>query len=462
MSESAFISSQQFLKRFLKEAKITLWLGAPVMASQLLQMSMGFVDTIMAGHLNPTTLAAVAIGAAVMNPVFMLIIGILMAVSPIIAQVFGARKLPEIGKNVRQALWLSQILGIPAFFLLRHMKWLMVLLHVEHNIIPVAQGYLQAISWGIPALSAYLVLRFFNEAIGATKPGMYFALIGVFFNVAGNYIFMYGKLGFPPMGAVGIGLSSALVGWIMFIGILIYTLQRTSYRRFAIFQDLHLPKWDYMSELLHVGVPSGISMFLEVSMFALVALFIGSIGTDAVAGHQIAVNVASITFMVPLGLSTAITIRVGHAIGRKNFHAARFSGFTGVALSASLMAVMALLLITFPGFITGLYTNDVAVQNVAVLLLHFAAVFQISDGLQVSGIGALRGLKDTRIPMVVNIIAYWAVGLTTGYYFGFIRHIGPQGFWIGLIAGLTTAAILHNSRFYFLTKRLLRKTELSF
>jgi len=448
-----------FLARLLKEAKVTLYLGAPVIASQLLQMSMGFVDTIMSGHLNATALAAVAIGAAVMNPLIVLIIGVLMGLSPIIAQVFGARKFQEIGKNVRQALWLSLFLGIPVFFMLRHMEWLMSLVHVDPHLIPVTQGYLNAISWGIPAIAAYLVLRFFNEAIGATKPGMYFALLGVFFNVTGNYVFMYGKLGFPAMGAVGIGLSSAVVGWIMFIGILIYTATKKSYKRFNLFHNLHLPEWEYMQELLYVGVPNGISTFLEVSMFALVALFIGSLGTDAVAGHQIAINVASITFMIPLGLSTAITVRVGQAIGRGKHHAARFSGFTGIALSASIMACMALLLFVFPYFITSIYTHSHNVQKIAVHLLQFAAIFQISDGLQVSGIGALRGLKDTRIPMIVNIIAYWAIGLTTGYYFGLIRHYGPQGFWIGLIAGLTTAAILHNSRFIYLTRRFLnRKT----
>ena len=431
----------------------------PVIASQLLQMSMGFVDTVMAGHLNPTTLAAVAIGAAVMNPLLILIIGILMAASPIIAQVFGARQLHEIGKNVRQALWLSVILSVPALFLLRHMQWLMNMLNVDPHVIPVTQGYLQAISWGFPGIAAYLVLRFFNEAIGATRPGMYFAMIGVIFNVIGNYVFMYGKLGFPAMGATGIGLSSALVGWIMFIGILIYTFQRKSYRRFNIFHELHFPEWKYMRELLHVGIPNGISSFMEISLFALVALFIGSLGTDQVAGHQIAINIASITFMIPLGVSTAITVRVGQAIGRKNIRAARFAGFTGIGLSAGLMAVMAVIMITLPGLITAIYTHNAEVQKVAIRLLHFAAIFQISDGLQVSGIGALRGLKDTRIPMVVNIIAYWAIGLSTGYYFVFIRHFGPEGFWIGLIAGLTAAAILHNSRFFYLTRKMMRKAD---
>jgi len=448
-----------FSERLAKESKSMLLLGAPVIASQLLQMSMGFVDTIMAGHLNPTALAAVAIGAAIMNPLIVMIIGVLMAASPIIAQVFGARKLHKIGKNVRQALWLSQFLGIPVFFLLRHMEWLMGIMHVDPNLIPVTQGYLDAISWGVPAIGAYLVLRFFNEAIGATKPGMYFALLGVFFNITGNYVFMYGKLGFPALGAVGIGLSSAIVGWVMFIGILIYSATKKSYKRFHIFHNIHLPEWEYMRELLYVGVPNGISTFLEVSMFALVALFIGSLGTDAVAGHQIAINVASITFMIPLGLSTAITVRVGQAIGRNNIHAARFSGFTGIALSAGIMACMALLLFLFPHFITNIYTHSTHVQDIAVYLLQFAAIFQISDGLQVSGIGALRGLKDTRIPMFVNIIAYWAIGLTTGYYFGLIQHYGPQGFWIGLIAGLTSAALLHNSRFLYLTHRLLNKDK---
>ncbi len=441
----------------LVEARAIMKLGLPVIASQLLQMSMGFVDTVMAGNLSPKALAAVAVGSSLLNPVYIFLLGILMAINPVVAQLFGGRQIKKIGRNVRQGLWLSQLLAWPAFFLVRNLEPLLLLLKVEPSIIPVAQGYMDAISWGLPFISAYMALRFFNEAIGATQPGMYFALIGVVFNIAGNFVFMYGYLGFPAMGAVGTGWASALVAVIMFLGMLIYTVRRQSYKRFGIFEKLGRPNLEIFRELIHIGLPNGMSAFLEVSMFALVTLVIGSIGTLAVAGHQIAINFCSITFMLPFGLSTAISIRIGQAIGRKNPYQARFSGLIGIGLSVMIMTCTALVMWLMPSLVAHLYTQDPDVIAVAVTLLHVAAIFQISDGLQVSGLGALRGLKDTRIPMIVNLIAYWIIGLPLGYFLGITLDMGPRGLWFGLVAGLSAAAILHNSRFLILTKHYISK-----
>lgn len=441
----------------LIEARAIMKLGLPVIASQLLQMSMGFVDTVMAGNLSPKALAAVAVGSSLLNPVYIFLLGILMAISPVVAHLLGGRQIKKIGWNVRQGLWMSQILAWPAFFLIRNLKPLLHFMNVEPTIIPVAQGYMNAISWGLPFISAYMALRFFNEAIGATKPGMYFALIGVIVNIAGNFVFMYGYLGFPAMGAIGTGWASALVAVVMFVGLLIYTARQRSYKRFGIFERLGRPNLDIFRELIHIGLPNGMSAFMEVSMFALVTLLMGSIGTLAVAGHQIAINFCSITFMMPLGLSTAITVRIGQAMGRKKPYQARHSGFTGIALSVMIMTCTALIMWLIPEAVAHLYTQDPDVIAVAVSLLHIAAIFQISDGLQVSGLGALRGLKDTKIPMIVNLIAYWIIGLPLGYYLGITLNMGPRGLWLGLVAGLSVAAILHNTRFWILTKHFIDK-----
>lgn len=187
-------------------------------------------------------------------------------------------------------------------------------------------------------------------------------------------------------------------------------------------------------------------------MFALVSLFMGSIGMMAVAGHQVAINFSSMAFMIPFGLSVAVTTRVGHAAGRQNIAEARQRGYVGIFLATACMIITASVMIIIPDLITGMYTDDPGVQKIAISLLYMAAIFQISDGLQVSGYGALRGLKDTKIPMVVNFVAYWLVGLPLGYYLGILAGVGPQGLWMGLIAGLTIAAVLHNIRFYRLTK----------
>lgn len=435
-----------------KEAATTLKIGLPVIIAQLLQMSMNFVDTVMAGNLSAEDLAAVAVGGAVFIPFMMLAAGILMAITPIVAQLVGGRNLKEIGVNVRQGLWLSLILAIPIFFLIRNLEFVMHFLEVTPSIIPIAQGYLNAISWGVFGISGFMALRFFNEGMSATRPAMYIALLGVFVNILANYIFMYGKLGIPELGAVGCGYASAIVGYVMFLGMLLFTMTHKPYERFDIFSSIRKPEWGYLKEILKVGIPIGLSSTMEVTMFALISLLMGSLSAIAVAGHQVAINFSAMTFMVPFGLSTAITTRVGNAIGKGKILEARQRGYVGITMATSFMSLMAVLMYLFPDVITGIYTQDPEVQKVAISLLYMAAIFQISDGLQVSGYGALRGLKDTTVPMIVNFIAYWVVGLPLGYYLGITRNIGPQGLWMGLIAGLTIAAILHNIRFYLLTK----------
>lgn len=436
-----------------KEANTTLMIGLPVIIAQLLQMSMNFVDTVMAGNLSAQDLAAVAVGGAVFIPFMMFAAGILMALTPIVAQLVGGRNLKEIGVNIRQGLWLSLILSIPIFFIIRNLEFVLHLLDVTPAIIPVAMGYLKAISWGVFGLAGYMALRFFNEGMSVTRPAMYFALLGVVVNVIANYILMYGKLGFPEMGATGCGYASALVGYVMFFGMLVFTKKHKPYQRFEIFSSIRKPEWSYLKEILKVGVPIGLSSTMEVTMFALVSLLMGTISTIAVAGHQVAMNFSAMTFMVPFGLSTAITTRVGNAMGKNKILEARQRGYIGIVMATAFMSLMAMLMYFFPDLITGIYTQDAEVQEIAISLIYMAAIFQISDGLQVSGYGALRGLKDTTVPMIVNFIAYWVVGLPLGYYLGIVRNIGPQGLWMGLIAGLTIAAILHNIRFYLLTKR---------
>lgn len=429
-----------------------LTIGIPVIIAQLLQMSMNFVDTVMAGNLSPQALAAVAVGASASMPIIMFGMGIIMAINPIVSHHMGAREMDDIGKSVRQALWLSQLLAIPFFFLMRNLEPVMRVMNIDPGLIPVADSYLHGLSWGIFAFFAFMALRYFNEGMSITRPGMYIAFIGLLVNIAGNYVFMYGKLGLPAMGAMGCGYASSLVGYVMLASMIIFVARFKSYRRFEIFRHIRRPEWLHLRELIRIGVPIGVSSTMEVTMFALVSLMMGSLGTNIVAGHQVAINFAALSFMVPFGLSTAITTRVGNAKGAGLLHESRFRGFVGIVLSVGFMSLMAIVMFTLPEYIVRIYTQDAEVQRVAVSLLYMAAIFQISDGLQVSGYGALRGLKDTRIPMYVNFVAYWVIGLPLAWLLGFHFDIGPQGLWMGLIAGLTAAALMHNLRFYLLTK----------
>ncbi len=444
---------------FYRESRFTLALGLPVAGAQLAQIAMQVVDTLMAGNYGGTDLAGVAIGSSLFMPVFMLCAGILMAVNPIVAQLVGAREHKNAGKNLRQGLWLSLILTIPAFLALRNATPVMHLMGMEAEVIHIADGYLKAVSWGTPAAFAFMTLRFFNEALGATRPPMFITILGLLFNIISNYTLIYGQWGMPELGGVGAGWATTIVFWVMFLTITLFTFTRPEYKKYRLLQDVKWPEIPYVREILRIGIPNGISSCMEVTLFSVTALLMGSIGTTAVAGHQIAINIASVTFMVALGLSTAVTVRVGQAIGRNSPHRARLSGFTGIGLITAYMGLMAIVFITFPEQLAGLYTQETDILGVAAQLLILAAIFQISDGLQVSGLAALRGLKDTRIPMYVNFVAYWVIGIPLGYLLGIHLGIGPSGLWIGLIAGLTTAALLHCFRFHLLSKKEVNSVE---
>lgn len=443
---------REYIDRVVQEAGTTLKFGFPIILAQLLQMSMNFVDTVMAGRLSALDLAAVAIGSSILLPFLVFGLGTLMAVNPIVAQNYGSRKFNQIGSNVRQALWLSQLIAFPFFFAVRNLEFIMLGIGVTSEVIPVADGYLKAISWGIFPCLAYGALRYFNEGLSVTRPGMYVALIGTIVNIPLNYVLMYGKLGFPQLGAIGTGYASSIVFLILFTGILVFTYSFRPYKRFGIFSRFRLPEITYLKEISYIGFPIGVSATMEVSMFAIVSLLMGTLGTIAVAGHQVAINFAAITFMVPFGLSMAITARVGQSAGKGRIDEARFKGFVGVGMCTVFMCCTAIFMILFPEYIVAIYTNDKNVTNMAVQLLYMAAIFQLSDGLQVGGFGALRGLKDTKKPMYVNIFAYIVVGLSLAWYLGIYLEIGPIGLWSGLIVGLTIAGILHNIRFYYSTR----------
>lgn len=441
--------------RIRDEVIALLKLGGPLIGAQLAQISINFVDTVMAGRLNANALAAVAIGTNALFFVTAVSLGLLLSVSPSVAQLFGAGKYKEIGTCVRQGLWLSVGAALAGMAALRAIEPLLAWIGVVPEILPTTIGFLRAISWGLPAWCIFQVLRSFNEGVSRTRPVLFGSLLGLFGCIVGDYIFIYGKLGLPRMGAVGCGIASAIVFWLMALFLAAYTYLKPEYRQYQLFDRFEWPRSKEITALLKLGMPIAVSLFMEISLFAGVALLIGSLGTIAAAGHQIALNVASVTFMVPLGLAMAITVRVGQAIGRGDPEAARLSGRVGILMAAAFMSCSALVLSTLPGFIAGIYTNDADVKNMAVTLLLMAAIFQIFDGLQVSGSGALRGLKDTKIPMFITAFAYWGIGMPLGYFLAITRGEGPKGFWIGFICGLIVAAILLNSRFQLSTRRLI-------
>jgi MATE family multidrug resistance protein len=437
------------------ESRELLKLGLPVIGAQLAQIFMSFTDTVMAGNLSAQDLAAVAVGSNLIFPVFLFSLGVLMAVNPMVGHEFGAGNTDNIGAIIRQSLLFSTGLMVLNLILTQNLDWAPARIGIEASLHEKSLGYVKAFGFGVPAALAMITLRYANDGMGKTTPGLVVALIALPCNAFLNWVLMYGKFGFPEMGAVGTGWATAIINWLQFALMAGYCLKAKHLIALQPFKGSWKPDLPKLKELARIGIPSGMSFGLEVSLFALVSLLMGRLGTQAIAAHQIAINVSSITFMVPLGLATAITIRVGQFTGAGKHRAAAFAGRIGIGLSAIIMSGFALLMLTVPHWIARMYTSDVTLILLASGLLQLAGIFQIFDGLQVAGSGALRGLKDTRIPMLVNFFAYWLVGLNLGYWLGFHFGYGAKGLWVGLIAGLTFAGIMHNVRFNYL---IFRKT----
>lgn len=433
------------------EFRKILRLGGPIIVAQLAHISLGFIDTIMAGNLSAATLGAVAVGRSVYSPILFLTLGILLVISPIIAFHHGANNEERIAQTVRQGLWLALFLSIPGMLLIRNLQSGLEWLNVTPELIPVSMDYLRALSWGIPAALSYLVLRFFHEGISVSKPNLYFTLLAIPVNIVGNFALMYGYWGFPALGAEGAGWATTLVWWIMLSGMVLLNIKQQRFCRFHVFSRIEWPDLNCFKYVLKIGLPNGVSAALENSMFAASALVISSLGVTGIASHQIAINFASITFMIPLGLSMAISSSVGYAHGQQCDRRAWIAGKVGMGLSVLAMIISATVILLWPEHIAAVYTVDEEVLQMAAHLLLFAGIFQISDGLQISAAGALRGLKDTRVPMLVNAGAFWGIGFPLGYFLAIHRGMGPEGFWIGWIAGLACAAIFHPWRFYRLT-----------
>ena len=276
---------------------------------------------------------------------------------------------------------------------------------------------------------------------------MLYGVTGALLNIPLNYVLMFGKLGVPAMGTVGVGYATSIVIWLQFLMLFFYIRSHRHYEPFELMSQLEKPNWGEIWSLLKVGVPIAIAIFVEGSLFVMAALLIGRLGPVPAAAHLIAINFAALVFMIPVGLSSAISIRVGNAVGRGDPAGARYAGFIGIMIILAIQTVSAVSMLLFPGAIVRLYTDDAVIAPLAVSLLFYAAVFQYPDGLQMVASGALRGFKDTRMPVVYMVISFWIVGLTLGYHLTFAREMGPAGMWIGMIAGLSVAAVLLLRRF---------------
>ncbi|TLX57258.1 MATE family efflux transporter [Stutzerimonas nosocomialis] len=455
--------TQPRLARVLSELRTLFVLAFPIMIAQLAHTAMGFVDTVMAGRVSASDLAAVALGNSLWVPVFLLMTGIILATTPNVAQRFGADQQAQIGPLVRQALWMGLGVGTLCAVALWNAGPVLDLMRVEPALIDPSIAYLRAVACGFPAAALYQVLRCFSDGLGRTLPAMKIGIFGLLLNIPLNYIFIHGKLGLPAMGGVGCGWATAIVMCCMFLGMLFHVSREEHYRASELFARFEWPRWQPIGRLLSIGVPIGVAVFAEASIFSVIALLIGGLGAEVVAGHQIALNFTSLIFMIPLSLGIAITVRVGQSLGRGAPRDARFVAGVGIGAALIYACFSASSMLLLNEQIPRFYTADPAVIAVAASLFYYAALFQFSDVVQVTAASALRGYQDTRMTMVFTLFAYWGIGLPIGYLLGLTDWLGepsgPKGLWQGLIAGLSCAAILLGIRLARSARREIRRAR---
>ena len=428
-----------------------LRLAWPLILAQLAQNSLSFIDTMMVGRLGEQSLAGIAIGGTVFFFVVFILSGMILAVGPIVSQAIGANNLAEASQAAQQGLWLGIFMVPLTAIIFSGMHPWLIWSGQSIDTADLASAYLQAISWGLPAMFGLMALRGFLEGHSDTTPIMLICFIGVGLNVIANRILIFGWSWIPAMGMVGTGYASAIVYTVMFFAMAIYIHRR--YPDCRVISIRPFPQLGVISKLLKIGAPIGLTIGFEIGLFSMMAFMIGQFGTESLAAHQIAVQSASISFMIPLGIGLAASIRVGNAIGRGSRSDAAESGYTGMLLALSYAFVPGMIFWFLPEAVLSLYFDISSPENeattkVAVSFLRVAAMFQLFDAIQVVASCCLRGLKDTRAAMLLSLLSYWGVGMVASLLFSYTFKFGPIGFWYGAAFALGAAAILLTTRFY--------------
>lgn len=450
MSDSPALSP-----RFGDEIRASAKLALPLVLGHVSTGLIGFVDNVIAGHHSTQTLASVTVGTALLWLPMMVPIGTLISLTASVSELDGARRRDEIAPLFRQALWLASGLGMLMFLFLTLAPYGLARFGIAADIIPGATDFLHAIRWGVPALTFYFCMRYLSEGMHWTLPTMLLGFGGLLVLGPVGYVLTFGKLGFSEWGAGGLGAASAITMWVQASCFALYLWHSKRFAPLKLFDHFEPPRWSAIGQLLKTGLPIGITVLMEGSLFIVTALLIARLGAVSAAAHQIAINVSALCFMVPMGVAEATTVRVGHALGAGDASGIRRAAHAGYAIVLGTQALSALVLLFGHDAVVSLYTQDLAVASLAGTLLLFAAAFQFPDGIQVLSAGALRGLKDTRVPMWLAMISYWGLGMPLGAGLGLGLAWGPQGMWLGLILGLTAAAISLGWRFNRSSLRLL-------
>lgn len=423
-----------------QEWRPLLRLMLPILLTQVAQAGYGLIDTLMAGRLSPADLASVAIGAGLWLPVVLFLSGILMATTPLVSEALGAKRPQDIPPVTAQALLLAVLLGLAGSAILSGLPWLFPWIGIPESLAPKAALFLRCIAWGMPAVTLYATLRGYTEALGHPRPVTLISLAGLILVVPLNAVFLYGWGPFPAMGGAGCGVANAITQWILLGVLATYLSQSSDYHSVRITWSGR--RWDAPAQrrFLAIGLPIGLAILFEASLFCVAALVLSPLGDVVVAAHQIALSVTSQLFMLPLSLAIAVTIRIGTAYGAQAWEQIRAIQRAGFTLATLVSVITMTLLLLCRNWIPQAYTPDHAVQQLAGQLLLFAAMYQVADAWQVTAAGCLRGLQETRWPMWITLICYWVVALPLGIYLAHHTGWGAQGLWLSLLTGLFMAS----------------------
>jgi MATE family multidrug resistance protein len=443
-----------------REFRATLALALPLVLTQLTQVLVHTTEVLLLGRLGPAPLAAATLAAALFHTAMMFGVGVASATAPLIAHARGARQPRQVRRVVRQGLWITLAMTLPFMAALWFARPLLAAMGQDPALLAMTEAYMRAAVWGLPFAVGFIVLRSFTSAFGRTRPVLLAALLAAAVNLPVSWALIFGRLGLPALGTVGAGIGVTVTFALMFGSLLVHCLLARPFRRYQVLGRFWRPDWAVFREILRVGLPIGGAVLMETGLFAVATLLMGLIGTAELAAHQVALQLASIAFMVPLGISHAATIRIGLAAGAGRPRGARLAGWVACGLATAFMAATAVVFWAVPGPLARLFLDPGApggavALGYAVTFLRIAALFQLADGLQVIGIASLRGLKDTTVPMWLAGFGYWLVGFPICAALGFLTPLAGVGIWIGLAFALATVAVVIILRFHRLTRRLI-------
>ncbi len=433
--------------------KRNIILASPVMVSQLGHVAVGMADSIMVGKLGVVPLAAVSLSNSIFYLLFMFGIGVSYAITPLIAQADGAKDDKKSSEILKHGLLVDMLTAFVLFLLMIFASYLLKYLNQPEDVVRIAAPYLRIYACSIIPFMLFQTFRQFIEGLSLTVPPMSAAIIANIINIGLNYVLIFGKFGIEPMGAYGAAWATVIARVLMAIILLSYALKSTRFKRYFENISWHKFSKNMTLKMLRMGVPIGLQLTFEVGAFTCAAIMVGWLGANALAAHQIALSLVSLTYMMATGIAAAATIRVGNFYGKKDKFAVYRTGVSTVLMAAIFMAFCGILLVVGRHYFPSLYIDNEEVVKISALLIVIAAIFQVSDGVQVVSLGALRGMGDIKIPTVITLVAYWVLALPIGYYLGIELELGAVGIWYGLLIGLTVAAILLFYRFYRLTRR---------